>query len=96
MKLKTMNTAISSKKDPSCKVKVLLLWHMHQPCYLIPGKSRALLPWTRLHALKDYVDMPAILEEFPGVRVTFNLVPSLLWQIRDYASGKLTDDFTAA
>jgi len=69
------------------KIRVVLLWHMHQPYYkdLVTGVYR--LPWTRLHALKDYYGMVALLEEFPRVHLTFNLVPSLLAQLEDYAQG---------
>ena len=69
------------------KIRVVFLWHMHQPYYkdLVQGRYR--LPWTRLHALKDYFGMVAILEEFPGIRQTFNLVPSLLTQLEDYEQG---------
>ena len=43
-------------------LKVVLCWHMHQPQYkdLISGEYQ--LPWTYLHAIKDYVDMAAHLE----------------------------------
>ena len=47
-----------------------------------------MLPWTRLHALKDYWGMVKILGEFPGVHATFNFVPLLAAQIEEYASGK--------
>ena len=61
--------------------RVALLWHMHQPLYRDPLDGTYVLPWVRLHALKDYWGMVAILEETPEVRVTFNLVPSLLDQL---------------
>jgi alpha-amylase/alpha-mannosidase (GH57 family) len=69
------------------------LWHMHQPFYkdLWTGEYR--LPWTRLHALKDYAGMVQILEDFPQVRQTFNLVPSMVSQIEEYALGKASDPF---
>jgi len=38
---------------------------MHQPQYRDPETGRYVLPWTRLHALKDYWGMVKILEEFP-------------------------------
>jgi alpha-amylase/alpha-mannosidase (GH57 family) len=68
-------------------IRVLLFWHMHQPYYkdLIAGEYR--LPWTRLHALKDYYGMVAMVEEFPEVHMTFNLVPSLVKQIQEYSAG---------
>ncbi len=69
------------------------LWHMHQPFYkdLISGEYK--LPWTRMHALKDYYGMARILEEFPAVKQTFNLVPSMMEQVAEYAAGKAVDPF---
>jgi alpha-amylase/alpha-mannosidase (GH57 family) len=64
---------------------LMLLWHMHQPFYKDLAERRYTMPWVRLHALKDYYGMVAILRDFPTVHVTFNLVPSLLVQIREYA-----------
>ncbi|HYL36883.1 MAG TPA: glycoside hydrolase family 57 protein [Bryobacteraceae bacterium] len=66
---------------------------MHQPFYkdLLTGQYR--LPWTRLHALKDYYGMVKILQDFPEVHQTFNLVPSMIVQIEEYASGKAADPF---
>ena len=61
--------------------RVAILWHMHQPFYEDLVTREHILPWVRLHALKDYYGMVALLREFPGVRATFNLVPSLLVQL---------------
>ena len=74
-------------------VRVVILWHQHQPFYkdLVTGQYR--LPWTRLHALKDYYGMVKLLDEFPQVHQTFNLVPSLVTQIQDYVSGEAQDPF---
>ncbi|HVP52897.1 MAG TPA: glycoside hydrolase family 57 protein [Terriglobales bacterium] len=74
-------------------IHVVFLWHMHQPYYkdLVTGEYR--LPWTRLHALKDYYGMVKLLDEFPKVHQTFNLVPSLIAQIEDYAAGTAKDPF---
>jgi alpha-amylase/alpha-mannosidase (GH57 family) len=69
-------------------VNVVLLWHMHQPQYRDPTTGRYIMPWTRLHALKDYWGMVKTAEEFPGVHMTFNVVPSLGAQIDEYATGK--------
>jgi alpha-amylase/alpha-mannosidase (GH57 family) len=74
-------------------IRLVFLWHMHQPFYkdLVTGQYR--LPWVRLHALKDYYGMVKLLDEFPDVHQTFNLVPSLIAQIEDYVSGKARDPF---
>ena len=72
---------------------VCFLWHMHQPYYkdLATGEYR--LPWTRLHALKDYYGMVQLLDEFPNIHQTFNLVPSMVEQIEDYAANTASDPF---
>jgi alpha-amylase/alpha-mannosidase (GH57 family) len=44
-----------------------------------------------MHGIKDYYDMPAILENFPNIKQTFNLVPSLLEQIEEYGRGEAVD-----
>ncbi|NOY61951.1 MAG: glycoside hydrolase [Gammaproteobacteria bacterium] len=58
---------------------------MHQPQYREPIGGEYRLPWTYLHAIKDYVDMVAILEEIPDARAVVNFAPVLLDQIEDYA-----------
>ncbi|HWZ42285.1 MAG TPA: glycoside hydrolase family 57 protein, partial [Candidatus Saccharimonadales bacterium] len=72
-------------------IRLIFLWHMHQPYYkdLVAGEYR--LPWVRLHALKDYYGMVKLLDEFPQVHQTFNLVPALIAQIQDYAQGSAHD-----
>jgi len=72
-------------------LKVAFLWHMHQPCYKDPRTGVYRLPWVRLHAVKDYYDMVARLEAFPRLKANFNLVPSLVEQIREYASGEVNE-----
>jgi alpha-amylase/alpha-mannosidase (GH57 family) len=74
-------------------LQIAILWHMHQPYYRDPLRDEYLLPWTYLHAIKDYFDMAALVEDIPEARVTFNLVPSLLDQIEDYAAGRAVDPF---
>ncbi len=71
--------------------RVALLWHMHQPLYqdLLTGEH--ILPWVRLHALKDYWGMVALLREFPSMRLTFNLVPSMLVQLEAFARDEARD-----
>jgi alpha-amylase/alpha-mannosidase (GH57 family) len=71
--------------------KVAILWHMHQPFYEDLVTREHILPWVRLHALKDYYGMVALLREFPDVRVTFNLAPSLLVQLEDFAADRARD-----
>jgi alpha-amylase/alpha-mannosidase (GH57 family) len=66
---------------------------MHQPFYkdLVSGEYK--LPWTRMHALKDYYGMVSVLEDFPEIHQTFNLVPSMLVQLDEYSRGVAQDPF---
>jgi alpha-amylase/alpha-mannosidase (GH57 family) len=75
------------------QIYLCFLWHMHQPFYkdLVTGEYH--LPWTRLHALKDYYGMVHVLDEFPKVHQTFNLVPSMMVQVAEYAAGGARDPF---
>ena len=72
---------------------VAFVWHMHQPYYKDDLTSTYLLPWVRLRSAKDYYKMPALLDGYPGVKATFNLVPSLLAQIEDYGREGSVDLF---
>ena len=72
---------------------VAFVWHMHQPYYKDDLTSTYLLPWVRLRSAKDYYKMPALLDGYPKVRATFNLVPSLLAQIEDYGKEESLDLF---
>ncbi|MGH9376141.1 MAG: hypothetical protein ACRD1J_08250, partial [Terriglobia bacterium] len=72
--------------------RVMLLWHMHQPYYKDLVEDRYAMPWVRLHTLKDYYGMAAMMRDFPSVHVTFNLVPSLVSQISDYAEDRAREE----
>ncbi|GAB6040606.1 glycoside hydrolase [Endothiovibrio diazotrophicus] len=68
------------------RLRVVLYWHMHQPFYKDAEDGTYHLPWTYLHAIKDYVDMAAHLEAAPdGACAVVNFAPTLLEQIDDYA-----------
>ena len=67
-------------------INVVLAWHMHQPEYRNLASGEYRLPWTYLHAIKDYVDMAAHLERYDDARAVVNFAPILLEQLEDYAS----------
>ncbi len=67
-------------------LELALIWHQHQPEYPIIDGSIS-RPWARLHASKDYVDMASIADEYPDLRMTFNLTPVLLDQLVALESG---------
>jgi alpha-amylase/alpha-mannosidase (GH57 family) len=72
-------------------LNIAFIWHMHQPLYKDNLSKTYLMPWVRLHAIKDYLDMAVLLEKFPNISQTFNMVPSLIEQIQDYANRDAED-----
>ncbi|NET58124.1 MAG: glycoside hydrolase [Symploca sp. SIO2E6] len=79
---------------------VAFIWHQHQPLYkcrdrVSAGNEQYLLPWVRLHGTKDYLDLVLILERYPKLHQTVNLVPSLILQLEDYIAGTALDPYLA-
>ena len=72
---------------------IAFVWHHHQPYYKDLTTGEYILPWVRMHGIKDYYDMAAILKIYPNVRQTFNFAPVLIEQINDDTSGKAQDRF---
>ncbi|MFN3926177.1 MAG: glycoside hydrolase [Pseudanabaenaceae cyanobacterium] len=76
---------------------VALIWHQHQPLYKSPalgtGVAKYRMPWVRLHGIKDYLDLLLLLERFPSLHQTVNLVPSLMLQLQEYADGYALDPY---
>jgi alpha-amylase/alpha-mannosidase (GH57 family) len=70
---------------PQGRLPVVLLWHMHQPQYRDALSGQYVLPWTYLHAIKDYTDMAAHLEANPAARAVVNFTPVLLEQLDELA-----------
>jgi alpha-amylase/alpha-mannosidase (GH57 family) len=70
-----------------------IMWHQHQPWYVEPGSKRCVMPWVRLHGVKDYYDIAWLSKEYDGWKQTINLVPSLLEQLQRYTDGSLTDEY---
>ena len=60
------------------ELAVAFFWHQHQPYYPDDVGGQNPMPWVRLHGVKDYCGMALHLLEFPEMRCTINLVPSLL------------------
>ena len=73
------------------RVYLGFLWHMHQPYYRDPVEDTYILPWVRLHAVNAYYTLPRIAGAYDQVRMTYNIVPSLLEQLEDYAEGWAKD-----
>jgi alpha-amylase/alpha-mannosidase (GH57 family) len=66
---------------------VAFIWHQHQPLYKSATQGDYRLPWVRLHGTKDYLDLVLLLERYPKLHQTVNLVPSLILQLEDYVAG---------
>jgi alpha-amylase/alpha-mannosidase (GH57 family) len=75
------------------EVRLAFLWHQHQPYYPDDVAGENSMPWVRLHGVKDYYGMALHLLEFPEMRCTINLVPSLLLQLQAYTERGGTDHF---
>ena len=79
---------------------VAFIWHQHQPLYKsrepnFDSSGQYRLPWVRLHGTKDYLDLVLILERYPKLHQTVNLVPSLILQLEDYVAGTAIDPYLA-
>ncbi|MDR2884326.1 MAG: hypothetical protein LBV09_04390 [Deferribacteraceae bacterium] len=76
------------------KLRLSFLWHMHQPYYKDSAEGTFDMPWVYLHALKDYYEMARHIIDTDGrVKATFNYVPSLVMQLRDYENRNVSDSF---
>lgn len=73
------------------RLDIAFIWHMHQPYYKDVITGKYLMPWVRLHGVKDYFPMAALLENYENVKVTFNMVPVLVEQLNDYARNNASD-----
>lgn len=73
------------------KIYLAFLWHFHQPYYHDTLTGELLMPWVRLHGIKDYSGFLHLLDEFPHLKMNFNFVPCLLKQIELYTSDTAAD-----
>ena len=77
--------------SPTKKLSVAIYWHMHQPVYQLSTNGDYLMPWVRLHAVKDYLDMALWADKFDNLKLNFNYVPVLLDAIIDYGQNNAHD-----
>lgn len=86
----------NAQPNVSRKLRLVLCWHMHQPDYREYLHGEYVLPWTYLHAMKDYTDMAFHLEQHPKAKAVVNFVPILIEQLHDYdrqfKSGEMRDE----
>lgn len=77
------------------KLHLAILWHQHQPVYKdtahLTQQGSYIYPWVRLHAIRDYYAMAALVVDHPDIHLTINLTPVLLWQLEDYTEHGATD-----
>ena len=75
----------------SKKLSIAFYWHMHQPIYQLSAFGDYLMPWVRLHAVKDYLDMALWAKKFEKLKLNFNFAPVLLDCILEYANNDAHD-----
>lgn len=75
---------VLSMMSQTKKLSIAFYWHMHQPVYQLTGSGDYLMPWVRLHAVKDYLDMALWAKKFDKLKLNFNYVPVLLDSIIEY------------
>ncbi|MBT9174872.1 MAG: hypothetical protein DDT22_00537 [candidate division WS2 bacterium] len=75
------------------KLYIAFLWHFHQPIYKDYSTNKYLLPWVRLHLIKNYYFMAYLLSVNNKIKATFNFTPSLLEQINDFTEHNASDYF---
>lgn len=73
-------------------LRVAFLWHFHQPYYRY--NDHFLLPWVRLHGVKDYCLIPQWFAQHSDISVTFNVTPALIKQFQEYSNGIVDRAFT--
>ena len=69
------------------KLNIAFVWHFHQPNYQENYNGDFLLPWVRLHASKDYLDMLKRIDNFSNIKLNFNFSPVLLVALQKYLNG---------
>ena len=77
--------------SPQKKLSIAFYWHMHQPVYQLSPEGDYLMPWVRLHAVKDYLDMANIVKKFKNIKLNFNISPVLLNGFENYGEKNLHD-----
>lgn len=69
------------------KLSIAFYWHMHQPVYQLSANGDYIMPWVRLHGVKDYLDMALWADKIPDLKLNFNYVPALLDSLMEYSNG---------
>ena len=75
----------------SKNLSIAFYWHMHQPVYQLSPTGDFLMPWVRLHAVKDYLDMALWAKKFDKLKLNFNFVPVLINAIINYGENEAHD-----
>ena len=82
---------LSMMMSQTKKLSIAFCWHMHQPVYQLAENGDYLMPWVRLHAVKDYLDMILWAKKFDKLKLNDNFVPVLIDAIIDYAENNAYD-----
>ena len=60
------------------KLSIAFYWNFYQPNYGINPQNDYIMPWSRLHAVRDYLSMLLIAQNVRGIKVNVNISPTLL------------------
>ena len=77
--------------SPQKKLSIAFYWHMHQPVYQLSPEGDYVMPWVRLHSVKDYLDMANLVRKFQNIKLNFNMSPVLLNGFENYGEKGLHD-----
>ena len=73
------------------KLSIAFYWHFYQPVYGIKNDGDYIMPWSRLHAVKDYLSMLLIAKKFRNIKVNINISPTLLDDFEKYSNDNFHD-----
>ena len=76
--------------DGNLNIGIIFKWHLP---YYKNERDQYILPWTRLHIIRDYYNFIKIAEKFPDLPFSICLTPSTYMQILDYSSNGVNDVF---
>ncbi|MBO7672118.1 hypothetical protein J6S88_01790 [bacterium] len=73
------------------KLSIAFYWHFYQPVYGIKKDSDYIMPWSRLHAVKDYMSMLMLAKKFRNIKININISPTLLDDFEKYSDNNFHD-----
>ena len=76
------------------KLSIAFYWNFYQPNYGINPQNDYIMPWSRLHAVKDYLSMLLIAQNVRGIKINVNISPTLLDDFEKYGDERFHDIYS--